>query len=181
MGRIFFFMEEKEQCDLLKAFEKTYDIVYHGSVHECVQSTPVPLYKTNGVWYNNVTDLKLAPTMGSHIYKSYLIMHKCDYESYITLHTPDYIDRDGGLKGISYSPGGIWQGKYLIHGEFEVDNNNVEMREPFKELRKMIRAMAAKQVYGYYIGKEVYENKDKYERFIRIDVGSPKEYDLTVD
>lgn len=180
MGRIFFFMEESEQCELLKGFEKIYDIVYHGSYHECIQSEPVPLYKRKGVWYNSVTELKLAPTMGSHIYKSYLIMHKCDYESYIIIHKPDHIARDG-LEGISYSPSGIWQGKYIIHGEFNVDNNNVKMREQFTKLRKMIREMSAKQVEGYYIGKEAYKNKDKYERFITIDVGSPKECDVTVD
>lgn len=166
---IVFFMEEKEQYELLKTFENTYDIIYHGSVKECVQSMPVPLYRRKDVWYNTASDLNIFPTSGSHIYKSFLIMHRRDYVN------------KAELNGISYSPGGVWQGKYLIHGEFDFLNNNAEMREPFKELRKIVRAMSAKQIDGYYIGKEAYKNKDKYERFITIEVGSPKVYDLTVD
>lgn len=166
---ILFFMEEKEQYELLKTFEEAYDIEYHGSVREVVQSIPVPLYRRKDMRYNTVTELDLSPTMDSHIYKSFLIMHK-----------RNYIDKTE-LKGISYSPGGVWQEKYLIHGEFDFDNSNVEMREPFKELRKMVRAASAKQINGYYIGKDAYTNRDKYDRFILIEVGSPKEYDLPVD
>lgn len=164
-----FFMEEEEQYELLKKFEQAYDIMYHTSTVELVQTTPTELYQRKHWWFNSVTELNIYPTSCSHMYKAFLMMHKRDYLN------------NAELKGISYLPGGVWQGKYIIHGEFYIDNNNADMREPFKELRKMVREISAKQINGYYIGKEAYKNKDKYERFILIEEASPREYDLPVE
>lgn len=166
MGRIIFFMDEAEQHKLLKTFESTFTTIYNREYKECIQNDP-PVYQNKNVWYTSSDDLDFTPTRGEHMCNDFYIV-------------PTQFN-NGELNGITYFAGGVWEEKYIIHGEFYILNDNIEMRKPFNELRKMIRAMSAKQIGGYFIGKETYKNKDKYERFITIGVKSPIEYDLTVD
>lgn len=170
-----FFLSETEQRDLLKIIENKNTIYYvecgHFEINKIIK-------------YHSIDEFlpMIKPHIGEHLYSSWIILpQNIDFvfehadvlgEKVVTVYP-----LHGNESAIVYHPGGIYKETNVIHGEFCILSNNTEMTDVFKQIRTSLGKMSIKKS-SYFIGKETYNNKNKYNRFITISVKSPIEYDL---
>ncbi len=173
--KIMFFLTENEQCNLLKEIEHKNEIYY-------VKCGNFDIDKV--VRYNSIVNIlpMISPTEGEHGYSSWLILPQninvVAESAYILGQKKATVyPLHGNEKAIVYNPGGIYKESNVIYGEFYILSNNLEMIDVFKQIKADIKKISIKKDC-YFIGKEIYDNKNNYDRLITISVKSPAEYDL---
>lgn len=168
-------MSETEQRDLLKIIENKNKIYY----------TECGYFEINKiVKYNSIDEFlpMIEPQIGEHLYSSWIILPQSidfvfEYADILGEKKVTVYPLRGNESAIVYHPGGVYKGTNIIHGEFYILSNNTEMADVFKQIRTSLGKMSIKKS-GYFVGKEIFNNKHKYDRLITISVKSSTEYDL---
>lgn len=142
------------------------------------------IFDTPITFYNSLLNYPLLGfnTTGEHVAENFLV---CDVSTKInikkivdsngkTLYSLYPIDND---QSIVFSPGGIFNGKYLVCGHIGTTFRNEESLTLFKIFSKTL-IKNFKKVKGYYVGSEAEVMLDKGARLVTISISSPEIYDL---
>lgn len=176
------YAEKEDLENVFKEFQNTLAVYY------------VPAYSDTGeVSFDdimNIADLGVNFN-GSHIGNVHILAFlkttECLWRSY------QYRENNGKEKRrystlaagnsscISIALNGIYKEDAIFPTEISTMHYDEEdAKKLYNELKKIFRRHAVKIIQGYYICPNAYKYKSQY-RFCKIDIKSPREYDLEVD